>query len=95
MDTMTVVVEQSTLDRLSGLARCLSLLEEIAPSSIELRQFVGDLKQGAVAVDLRFLLTGGASEQRISLEPSNFELELVTAVRTLDRSRHFVGDALG
>jgi hypothetical protein len=95
MDTMSVTVEQGTLDRLSELARCLSLLEEITPSAVDLRQFVGGLKQGTPALDLRFLVTDGASDQRISLEPGNFELELVTAVRALDRSHHFVGNTLG
>ena len=95
MDTISVTVEQSTLDRLSELTRHLSLLEKVAPSPVELRQFIGGLAQGTPAINLRFLVTGGAGEQRISLEPSKFELDLMTAVRAFDRGRHFVRDVLG
>ncbi len=40
-------------------------------------------------------MTGGASEQRVSLEPSNFELDLKTAVRAFDRGGHLSVMLLG
>jgi hypothetical protein len=70
MDTMSVTVEQGTLDRLSELARCLSLLEEITPSAVDLRQFVGGLKQGTPLSICVFLSQTGQVTSGSALSPA-------------------------
>jgi hypothetical protein len=85
--TIRVTVEPSTLARMAELNHCLSGLHKVFPSSVEFREFVGGLLQRSSALDLRFLVTGRASDQWITLDASEIERDLMSAVRTLDWDR--------
>jgi hypothetical protein len=84
MKTLCLTVEPAALARLAELTTCLSLLEQVGPRSVEVSQVLGRLRQGPAALDLRFLVTGVAGDQWISLEASELENDLVAAMGTFD-----------
>jgi hypothetical protein len=83
-----LTVEQETIDRLAMTASALESLGNVSPSSIDLRELVRRFPQGPAALYLYFLLAGVAGNHRVTLEPCDFESDLVSAMRARDRKRH-------
>lgn len=83
-----LTVEQEAIDRLKVMELALQTLGEVGPCSVELRELVRSVPQGPAALNLYFAVAGIAGNQRVALEPCDFESHLVAAMRALNGKRH-------
>lgn len=74
------------------LTRCISSLRKIVPCGVEFREVVSRLPERSAAFNLRFVATGGTSEQRISLQPCQAIRDFVAAVRAREGVGQFVAN---
>jgi len=88
---LRLTVESETVDRLVRLASALEAFSDVGPSIIELRELVRRFPQGPAALNLYFALAGIAGDERVTLEPCDFEIHLMTAMRALNAGKPWSG----